>query len=468
MSKLFIKGGVFVLAICCFATAALAGNESFSHSAAVQLPTITQDELADLILPQPIYAVTREDLADVRLVRSDGKTPIPFLVECVTTKRCNFTRETRSLRIHKVDELDGQRLQMVLRREESDNSTLSPLSGLVIHTPLRDFERKIKVEASDDEASWKTVVESARIFDVSNFADFRVKEIVLPAVAKRYLRLTVDQMFSQRPQLTATVTTSEDKGGNIRNIDRQFVEEKRPFRIERVDGWSQKEVWVQDARPLVKREFRILGKEPDSELRHRFPKASMIFFELGKAPLDRVTLKSASRMFRVDCQLLVEREVTQPGEERWIRIASETLSRLAFRDYLREDLTITCSESRASKYCLVMSEQSDATDLAIASCEGPDYRAVFPCSVGDAIKLVCGNADKVFTIGHNPGQVRALLTSGIKPVRAQLGPLTQDGKTQSSSWKINTTWLLTMAVLLAACVLGVAVAVALKRMPTEE
>ena len=291
---------------------------------------------------------------------------------------------------------------------------------------------------------------------------------MLPAVEQRYLRLTVDQMFSQRPQLTATVTTSEDKGGNIRNIDRQFVEEKRPFHIERVEGWVRKESWIQDARPLVKREFRILGKEPDSELRHRFPKASMVFFELGKAPLERVTLKSASRMFRVDCQLLVERKVTQPGEERWIRIASETLSRLAFRDYLREDLTITCSESRTEKYCLVLSEQSDATDVAITSCEGPDYRAVFPCSVGDAIKLVCGNADKVFTVGHNPSQVRALLTRGIKPVRAQMGPLLQDGKAQGASWKVNTTWLLTMAVLLAACVLGVAVAVALKRMPPAE
>lgn len=468
MNKLLMHVGKIVLTICCFSSTAFAGGEAFTHGASVQIPAITQDELAELILPQAIYAVTREDLADVRFVKSDGTTPIPFLVECVTTKRCNFTRETRSLRIHKVEELEGQKLQMVLRREEPEDVTLLPLNGLVIHTPLRDFERKIKVEASPDGETWKTVVESGRIFDVSNFADFRVKEIELPGVAQRYLRLTVDQMVAPGAPLTTTVKTSEDKSGNIRNIDRQFVEEKRPFRIERVDGWVQRESWVHDARPLVKREFRISGEEPDSELRHRFPKASLIFFELGKAPLERVTLKSASRMFRVDCQLLVEREVTQPSEEHWIRIASATVSRLAFRDYLREDLHVTCNESRAERYCLVMSEQSDVTDLAIDSCEGADYRAVFPCSVGDSIKLECGSVDKLVAGGHNPGQVRALLNRGIKPVRAQLGPLTQDGKSQGSSWKINTTWLLTMAVLLAACVLGVAVAIALKRMPPGE
>jgi hypothetical protein len=134
---------------------------------------------------------------------------------------------------------------------------------------------------------------------------------------------------------------------------------------------------------------------------------------------------------------------------------------------LREELSITCSESRAERYCLVISAQSDASDLAIAACEGPDYRSVFPCSVGDSLLLVCGNADKVFAVGHNPGQVRALLASGIKPVRAELGPLIQ-GKTQGATWKINTTWLMTAAVLLAACVLGVAVAVAIKRMPPEQ
>lgn len=467
MSKRFMNVGKILLSGCCLVSAAFASNETFSHSASVKMPASTQDELAELIIPQTLYAVTREDLADLRVVRSEGATPVPFLVECVTTKRSHFTRETRSLRIHKVDELEGQKLQMILRREESEDATLSPLSGLVIHTPLRDFERKIKVEASADGVTWKTVVESARIFDVSAFADFRVKEIELPGVEQRYLRLTVDQMVSPGTPLTTTVKTSEDKGGTIQNIDRQFVEEKRPFRIERVDGWVQKESWIHDARPLVKREFRLLAEEPDSELRNRFPKATMIFFELGKAPLERVTLKSASRMFRVDCQLLIERDTTETGGSRWIRVASATLSRLAFRDYLREELSISCSESRAERYCLVISAQADASDLALATCEGADYRAVFPCSVGDSLLLVCGNTEKVFTVGHNPGQVRALLTSGIKPVRAELGPLIQ-GKTQGATWKINMTWVMTAAVLLAACVLAVAVAVALKRMPPEE
>jgi hypothetical protein len=274
-----------LIALFCFASVAFAGGETFSHRAPVQLPVVTRDELAELILPQPLYAPIREDLADVRLVRKADAAPIPFLLECVTKKRCVLTRETRSLRLHAVEELEGERLQVVLRREESEETPLLPLSGLVIHTPLRDFERRIMVEASTDGNTWSMVVASARIFDVSTFADFRVKELELPSVVQRYLRLTVDQMVAPRAPLTTTVKTSEDKGGTIQNIDRQFVEEKRPFRIERVDGWLQKETWVYDARPLTAREFHLLPEVKDAELRRRFPKATLIHFDVGRAPV---------------------------------------------------------------------------------------------------------------------------------------------------------------------------------------
>lgn len=443
------------------------GAEAFSHSAAVQLPMITQDELAEVLLPQAVYAVTGETLADVRFLRSDRETPIPFLLEPVTKKRCDLIRETHALRLQAVEEREGQKLQVVLCREEPKDAVLLPLNGIVIHTPLRDFERKVQVEASEDGANWKTVVEAARIFDVSTFADFRVKEIALPSVAQRYLRLTVDQMFSQATSQASTVTTSEDKDGNLRNIDRRFVEEKRPFRVERVDGWVHKESWVTDARPLVARQFKMAENEKDAELTRRFPKATLLFFDAGRAPLERVTLKSASRMFRVECQLLEERERRSAGETEWVRIAASSVFRLAFRDYLKEELSLTFSESRAPRYCLVIPGQPEATDLSIVSCEGPDYHAVFPCSVGDALVMVCGKPEMKGGAGHNAGHVRTLLGRGVKPVRAELGPLTQEGKSRSGRG-INMTWVLTLAVVVAAVVLGLAVALALKRMPTEQ
>jgi hypothetical protein len=168
------------------------------------------------------------------------------------------------------------------------------------------------------------------------------------------------------------------------------------------------------------------------------------------------------------CQLFAERESSTADENRWSRIAVASISRLAFRDTLREELQLACSESRASRYCLVIPEQPDVLDLEIAVCEGPDYRAVFPCAVGDSLVLVYGNSAMRGSAGHNAGQVRALLNSGITPLRATLGPLLQEGTVKESSWKINTTWLLSLAVLVVACVLSLAVAVALKRMPTEQ
>lgn len=461
----------FVLTTLLTTSVLLAGEQSFSHSAAVQLPVLTQEELAELIVPQPVYALTQDNLADLRIMRSDRVTPLPFLLEHVTKKRCVLSRETVSLQLLGAAELEGERLQVVLSRgqkEDTAHFVKNPLKGLMIHTPLRDFERTIKVEVSSDNLSWQTVVEAARIFDVTAFADFRETEIKLPDVTQRYVRLTVDQMFSQQMRLTETVKTSADAKGTLNNIERQFVEAKRPFRIEHVTGWVQREEWVHDARPLVSREFKLLEDPRDSELQRRFPKASFIFFEAGRAPLERVTIKSAARMFRVECQLLVEREEVQPGENRWVRLAATSLHRLAFRGFLREELQVAFSENRAQRYCLVIPEQTEVKDLALASCEGPDYRAVFPCGVGDSILLVCNSPEMKGTAGYNADHVRALLNRGISPVKAGLGPIVQDGKGPKKGPKINMQWVLSAAVVLVAVVLGGAVVLALKRMPTEE
>lgn len=453
------------------ASVLFAGEQPFSHSAAVQLPVLTQEELAELILPQPVYALTQDNLSDLRLMRSDRVTPVPFLLEPVTTKRCILSRETVSLRLEMASEVEGEKLQVVLSRGEQKDVALflaHPLKGLVIHTPLRDFERSIKVEVSSDKLTWTTVVEAARIIDVTAFADFRETEIKMPDVPQRYLRLTVDQRFSEQMKLTETVKRTEDGKGTLNALEREFVEAKRPFRIESVSGWVQRETWVHDARPLVSREFKLLEDPRDSELQRRFPKATMIFFEAGRAPLERLTMKSAARMFRVESQLLVEREEVPPGENRWVKIASASLHRLAFRGFLREELQMSIPESRALRYCLVIPQQSEVQDVAIASCEGPDYRAVFPCGVGDSILLVCNSPDLKGRAGYTADHVRALLSRGITPVKAGLGPIVQDGKDLRKGSKINMQWVLSAAVVLVAIVLGGAVVLALKRMPTEE
>jgi Protein of unknown function (DUF3999) len=463
----------FVVVPVLSASVLFAGEPPFNNSAVVQLPPLTQEELAELVLPQALYGLTQDNLSDLRIMRSDRVTPVPFLLEHVTKKRCIVSRKTVSLKLLGASELEGEKLQVLLSRGENQDAALfvqEPLKGLTVHTMLRDFERSIKVEVSSDNRTWETVVEAARIFDVTAFADFRETEIKLPNVTQRYLRLTVDNMFSEQMKLTETVKTSGDAKGNLNAIERQFVEAKRPFRIEQVSGWVQRETWVNDDRPLVSREFKLLEDPRDSELQRRFPKASLIFFEAGRAPLERVTLKTASRMFRVECQLLVERkdEEVQPGENRWVRMASASVHRLAFRGFLKEELHVTFSEIRAPKYCLVIPEQTDVSDLVIASCEGPDYRVVFPCNVGDSMVLVCNNPERRGVPGYNADQVRALLNRGITPVKAGLGPVVQDGKGPRQGPKINMSWVLSAAVVLVACVLGVAVVLALKRMPAEE
>lgn len=454
----------------CFAAVTLvaAGADSgaarFRYATPLALPASSQEELAEWVLTPEAYRATRSDLADLRVVRAESGESVPCLVECVTQEREERVRRSVELRLMKAEELGDKRFQVTLERQPSQEK-VGPLCGLSVQTPLRDFERRVTVEVSDDAVAWRCVAQDVRIMDLSSHADFRRTEVVLPAVSERRLRLTVDQMDEALTGATAAVTTSTDADGAVRNIERQIREERRPFRIDRVAGWEEQVRWVRDARPLAAREVRGVSDVP-AELKSRFPKARLLGFEAGRAPLERVQLRSAKKILSLDVLLFA-----RDGDAEWRQIASDRVTRIAFRDFLDERMEVSFSESRAAAYCLVLPDGEAAADVEVVGGGGPDYRAVFPYGQGQSCVLLAGDTEAEGPAGYQPEQVRVLLRRGIRTVKA-----TTAGWCENPSWRAakapgEIKWLLPAAVVLAVAVLGIAVALALRRMPqsgTEE
>jgi hypothetical protein len=440
----------------------------FQYSAPLRLPATAQEELADLVLTPQVYAVTRDDLADVGIVHGESGSPVPCLVECVTEERCELTRVNVPLRLVRAEERDGGRLRITLVRDDSSQSAF-PLRGVVIHTPLRDFERTLTVEVSEDGSEWQTVAQEARILDLTSYADFRVEEVGLPAVTQRHIRLTVNQMIERRQGSSTTVKTSADAKGAVQHTERAFFEEQKPFRVDRVDGWVEHERWVRDARPLTTREYRFLSAEPEA-LRNQFPTARLIGFEAGRAPLSKVVLKSDVRVLNLSFQLFEKGDAAQEAQSGWRQIAKGVVTRTAFRAYLEERLGLSFNVSRASCYCLVFTDRSGAADISIAECLGPDYHIIFPFSTDQSYRLLAGNPDATQLEGYEPEQIRGLIRQGFKPVRAHLA-----GWLENPSWQRNrrgifsfgTRWLLSVSVVFAISVLGLSVAWALRHIPLQ-
>lgn len=441
----------------------------FRYATPLALPASSQEELAELVLTPDAYLATRNDLADIRVVRTGGGEAVPCLVECVTVEREERVRRSVGLRLVKAEELDGKRMQVTLEREPSQEKP-EPLCGLAIQTPLRDFERRVTVEVSSDAASWQPAVRDVRIIDLSSHADFRVTEIALPAVAERYLRLMVDRMDETRTGASAMVTTSADAEGAVRNIERQIREEQRPFRIDRVEGWEEQVRWVRDARPLVAREVRSTPGVP-AELKSRFPKARLLCFEAGRAPLERIQTRSSKSILSLDYALFERIDGARDGAPEWRQTVSGRVARIAFRDFLQERMEIVFAESRASSYCLVFAEGEGSADVGVVGGSGPDYRVVFPYEEGQVCSLLAGDPEAPGATGYQPEQIRLLLRRGVKPVKARLEGWRENPvwhRTGNRFFSMEAGWLLPVAVLLAVAVLGVAVAMALKRMPENK
>jgi len=447
---------------------------NYQYSAPITLPETSQpEELAQVLLTPEIFRVTRDDLSDLRIVRRDNQHPIPFLVECVTHEQEEVRRApdkpwtmTTQLPVQ-----DGQPLSFVFERSR-ERGMLPMTMGLNIDTPLTQFEQDVKVEASEDGKNWKTVVSQVRIFDYSPFANVRVTEIpVASGIREQYLRLTFAHAYVQRlsqstqVRTTTTVATPEQ-------VERTYTEEKIPFRLNGIKGWTAEKHWVRDVRPIVSRDIEIVDTPPPTFAK-RFPERHALVFAAHRMPLEYLQLDSTARIITVGYELYAERSYADgSGEPWWERIKTGTLERTMFRDYRYENMTIAWSPpTRASRYALVFYKDAntDAKTISIKEAKGPDYRIVFPYNQGEQVELWAGLPLATrSSLGYYPEQIQMLRRTVTTPVTGTLGDLiTYVDYTPKVKTSVNTTLLLSIAIILAVAALGFTVFKAMQRMPEE-
>ena len=430
----------------------------------VMLPEPTQDEeLAQVLLTPEMFRVTQDNYADIRVIRDGARKMVPCLVECVTEERHKIRRIPESITLTGVAEETDSRLRITLTR--TAKSPLPPLSGLVIKTPLRDFERHVQVEVSEDGEAWTTIVETARIFDVTSFADLRETDIPVPPTTHRHIRLTFNK-HDQQPDAVTHIRTSADAQGEVNAIERSFKEEQRPFRVDNVDGWREESYWVRDERPLHSREICNLETQAPSRRRHAMfglpEHDTWMFFDADRVPLESLTMDSPERILKTPYALFME--IEQVGI--WRRIASGTLERVAFRDYRSERMTVIWDVTRANRYCLAV--PGTAPTLSFTEAKGPGYRVVFPYGKDDRMSLFLGNPKAVST-GQHTDQIKMLMRVITNPLMAEPSPLEENPAWHGKSGlDINMSLILSLAIALTVIVLGFALATAMRRLPQAE
>lgn len=136
-----------------------------------------------------VYDAAKSDLSDIRIIDS-SQQQVPYLLRKPkdTTEKQKFTPN------------------VINRSTNNKNCSLVTLdfgkqtikNSIEVETGGSNFRRAVKVEGSNDNITFLTLVEQAFVFAISNKEKSRFNDIDLPVNDYRYLRITVAPMATEQ------------------------------------------------------------------------------------------------------------------------------------------------------------------------------------------------------------------------------------------------------------------------------
>jgi hypothetical protein len=401
---------------------------SFRFSKEIKAVPRTQEELLAVPLDPAVYAATLDNLADVRILDDEGAI-VPYLRREQNEMRAQTVRHNWSARDLSLQTLGDQGLEITVALGEHDPQPL----GLTIVTPLRDFERRIRVyglpnkpaagKAGDQkQAAEKLLVPDARIVDYSQYMDVRRLDVRLPSSDYRRFRIVVEGLTANQ-ESQFLEESQRIRGGKEVDREERVLVARRPFRIEQVDFFN--ETTQQSVERAVEREYPTehVDTRVDTD-KHR----TAIEIQTQREPLTGFRLKTNSRNFsrRATVQILDKEGVHAD----WRDIGSGTVFRFALRDFSQEELKVSFPEHRSEKYRILIDDR-DSPPLEIQQIIslGRVDELVFLTAPGGSYRLVYGDTE-ARAPDYDTAAVRTALDHGQRPVVAGLDLEIASGKVE--------------------------------------
>jgi len=295
------------------------------------------EEYCKLTLTPDIYNVARIDLADIRLIGADSEQ-VPYVLA----------------RPEDVTQDVGYSPAIINRSTNEDKTTMVTLdfgrqvvkNRVEVETGGNNFRRAVKVEGSNDNIEFFTIVEQAYVFAVDY--QTRFEQVDLPANDYRYLRISVAPM------------ADEDQSPVIENVRASKYEsklaERQPVKMLQLeqseDEKSKSSIYIYD-------------------LAYRHLPVSEIELEVADNAFYRyVTVDgrdAATRKVKIDSE--DNRQRFREVEVEWKRVISDTIYRYPDTDGKnRENLILHIPSSRCVyRYLRITIRNYDDRPLAVKS-----------------------------------------------------------------------------------------------------
>jgi hypothetical protein len=378
-----------------------------------------------------IYDAAKLDLSDIRIIDSQGQQ-VPYLL----TKPNDVTEKYR----YAPD--------VINRSTNARNDSLVTLdfgkqtmkNSIEVETGGNNFRRAVKIEGSNDNITFFTIVEQAFVFAIDNPGQSRFNNVDLPANDYRYLRITVEPMAGEQesPVIKETqVFKYENKPTKRIPVEMLYVNHTE-------DGKNNLSIYEYDL------QFRNL---PISQLQLSIADES--FYR-------HVTVEgrnAATRKVKINSE--DNRERFQEVQESWKSISSGTIYRYASAEGRKyENMTLSIPSGKITcKYLKITISNYDDRPLKLeaASAKMITNYVVFDAGNSSGVWLYVGcesAARPEYDITHKLNQ-----PSQVKAASARLSPVTENplfGKVQQKPvpWTEQHKVLLLIIMAVVALALG--------------
>jgi hypothetical protein len=419
-------------------------DDRFEFSKPIVMPPIEESEMIVVALGDDVYDATNDDFSDVRLL-DKAQTLTPFLIRSAGESRIDTQRQSLKIEKQTARPMEDGGLEIILTLEKDQPA----ITGLRLVSSLRNFEHRVRVDASPDGTQWTPIAEDGLIFDYSRFIDVRNDSVTFAAASERSIRIVIDDVTAEQESRLLELTRSL-RQGEQQSLTERFSVDRRPFRVDAVEIWSDIPRRVIDAIKRVPVEVASVEVDHDADRR-----VTTVAFETRRQPLTRVTLRTESKNFNRPVRLEVPPE--NATSTRWRTVTSGVLSSLEFKSLAKNELSLSFPESRHARYRLVI-ENGDNPPLDVqgVAADASVKEMIFLAAPKSEWAIIYGNP-KAKMPGYDVAVIRQALSQGFESVPATLGPQSPYiAATGPMTWRdlANNRWLLLGVISVLVVTLG--------------
>ncbi len=381
---------------------------AFRFTRPIRVDGLTQEELVAVPLDSDVFAATRDGFPDLRVVGADGRL-VPFLIRRVSETRTQKVRQWWTATNPALRPLENNGMEIRFALKPKDPQPV----GLRVVTPLQNFEQQVRIFSTAD-GTETALVEEALIFDYSQYMDVRRTEVPLPITTAREFRIVIDALTSDQESPLLVMTRSMT-GGDESNRTEETAIHRRPFRIDRIELWTEEAYQLHQADLVQAWPVTDLKVTQDAE--HQQTVAE---FTSRREPLSELRIVTSSRNFSRPATVQIG---TESGVGmKWLDVATSRVSQFQLRNLQEEHVTISLPETRHDRLRLII-DNGDSPALAIDAVEavGHQYEVVYLAAPDTQYRLKYGS-ESADAPSHDTVALSTALAQNMSPIAATLGP----------------------------------------------